>query len=215
MKVSFTGRRPKDLLGYNKNAYMNFVNNDLYNYLFDVCRSNPEPDTPVEFISGGAQGFDQMAFWSVNKLKAEHPELNIVNTVFVPYRGQENRWPADTIFGRNDFNKMLAHADNVNYLNGALASDKAVRKALFDRNHAMVNSSDFVIALYPDDEWRNPGPGGTAECMRYANKHNTPIKQLCYSLEGGTLSIDHVVDIEPEEQAVNEHAPVRENGMQL
>ena len=63
--MCFTGRRPKDLFGYNHDAYIPMVEaikRDLRGFVSNGY---------TEFISGGAQGFDQLAFWAVNALKRE------------------------------------------------------------------------------------------------------------------------------------------------
>ena len=60
----------------------------------------------------------------------------------------------------------------------------------------MVDSSNLVIALYPDDSWTT-AKGGTAECMRYAKSKNKTIIQLKYKINNNQLTIseDDVVII--------------------
>lgn len=63
--VCFTGRRPKDLVGYRREGYI-----ELVDYLKNYIRDNLYPHHTT-YISGGAQGFDQLAFWAVEKLRRE------------------------------------------------------------------------------------------------------------------------------------------------
>ena len=62
------------------------------------------------YITGGAQGFDQLAFWAVNSLKKEY---DIQNIVYIPFQGQERLWKKTGMFGQKDYQKMLALADQV------------------------------------------------------------------------------------------------------
>jgi len=176
--VCFTGRRPKDLCGYDRECYLEF-NNQLVKFVKKLY-----DDGVRTFITGGAQGFDQLAFWAVNKLKTKYDD--ITNIVYVPYKGQEKMWAKIGVFSQDDYKQMLEKADEVKYLQGYCVENWS--KALMDRNHKMVDDSDFVVALYQGDDWAS-AKGGTAECMRYANRHNKQIIQLNYRIEDGDLLI--------------------------
>lgn len=88
---------------------------------------------------------------------------------------------------------MIALADNVHII----SNNNSIR-ALFERNHAMVNDSGILLGLYPDDSWRT-SKGGTAECLRYAVscKKNRPIDvyQLKYGTQQSRLKITGIVPI--------------------
>ena len=179
--IAFTGRRPKDLCGYDYNCYKKLVSQltDILDQLYSqgyTC-----------FISGGAQGFDQLAFWSVNCLKRDR-KREVDNTVFVPFKGQECRWAKDGAFGQKDFAKMLNVATNVNYLSDILSDYKEIVNALHNRNHAMINNCDLLVALYPSDDFMT-SKGGTAEAMRYAKSVGKPILQLKYVIANNEISI--------------------------
>lgn len=178
--LCFTGRRPKDLCGYKKEKYKNLVDciTKFCDYFYKQGYRN--------FISGGAQGFDQLAFWAVNKLKASHPDIK--NIVYVPFKGQERNWLATGLFSRQEYRLMLSLADEVVYLQDELHDYKDIAKALFARNHAMVDASDAVIALYPDNTWPT-SKGGTAECMRYAETHHKDIHQIDYTIANNEITI--------------------------
>lgn len=167
--VCFTGRRVKYLCGYDASKYKNFVC-WLTNFLDDKYYSAGVRT----FISGGAQGFDQLAFWAVHNLKSRHPDIR--NIVYVPFKGQESRWAATGPFSQTEYNQMIKLADEVKYL----YTTPGVQ-ALIGRNHDMVNASDEVIALYDGVDYSVSG--GTAECIHYAKSQNKPIMQLWYSTD--------------------------------
>lgn len=178
--LCFTGSRPSKLCGYTHESYVILVD-----YVMNLCESYIQKGYTT-FITGGAQGFDQLAFWAVNKLKRKYP--NIKNVVYVPYKGQERRWRKLGLFGQDEYNLMLKLADDIVYLNNELQDQSAIINALFNRNHAMVDASDLMIALYADNTWSlSDTKGGTAECMRYATKKDCPIHQITYQIQNNEI----------------------------
>lgn len=170
--ICFTGRRPKDLFGYVHDSYIPMVEaikRDLRQFISQGY------DT---FISGGAQGFDQLAFWAVNALKREG--YNIKNIVYVPFQGQEKAWKATGLFSQAEYNLMLKLADEVVVLRNIDTNNKrTVISAMHSRNHVMVDNADLVFGLYPDYSWQlTTTKGGTAECLKYALSKNKTIWQL-------------------------------------
>lgn len=179
--ICFTGHRPKKLCGYNKSAYINSVKeleNIVTYYYNNGCN---------KFISGGAQGFDQLAFWAVNNAK-KHNCNNIENVVYIPFKGYGENWVEKGLFGKNEFNMMTQIADNTVTLKDAITSKYDIIKALTNRNHAMVDNSDMVIALYENNNW-DTDKGGTAECIRYALSHGKNVFILYYTTENNELKI--------------------------
>jgi Uncharacterized protein conserved in bacteria len=186
--ICFTGRRPKDLCGYTSSKY-----HELLVYLDNLLETEFYSKGVRTFISGGAQGFDQLAFWVVNKLKERHPDVK--NVVYVPFKGQDGRWLANGLFSQHQYQTMLSLADDVKYLYVINNSNFGqVVKALTDRNHDMVNASDAVIALYPKDDYETV-KGGTAECMRYAKSQNVKVYQLKYEITANGVHPTTVVEI--------------------
>ena len=170
--MCFTGRRPKDLFGYDKNAYIPMME-ALKNALREHISNNY-----TRFISGGAQGFDQLAFWAINRLKEEGH--NITNIVYVPFKGQERIWRPEGLFSQKDYRLMLKLADEVVIITeGDVTSKYDIIKAMHERNHAMVAEADAVFGLFPDMSWKeSTTKGGTAECLKYAATKKKPIFQL-------------------------------------
>lgn len=188
--ICFTGRRPKDLCGYTKGNYTNFIKQ-----LTDIIASFINSDTT--FITGGAQGFDQMAFWAIDIIIAQKlTQHNVKNIVYVPFRGQNRAWLTKGLFSQEEYNNMIGQATYVKYIHDELTDKHQIIKALYQRNHEMVDAADIVIALYPTDDWQT-SKGGTAECMRYARSKNKKIVQLKYTINNDKLDIqnDNVVEL--------------------
>ena len=185
--ICFTGHRPKVLCGYNREAYKQFVIQ-----LSDIIEKYIENENYIRFITGGAQGFDQLAFWAVNNVRncfvKSNNQTNIENIVYVPFPNQCKMWRKDGTFGQKEYQLMLKHATEVHYVNSDELEGRKALTHLMLRNHAMVDISDLVIALYEDDNW-DTSSGGTAECMRYAKQHNKPILQLYYVVINNELRI--------------------------
>lgn len=189
MVACFTGRRPKDLCGYAWSSYEKFQYK-FFDYLELLYQQGYR-----KFITGGAQGFDQLAFWAVNALKAKYPDVE--NIVYVPHKGQAEAWGNNpkSAFNKQEYYRMLDTADSVVYLVNEIITDyKTVCASLFDRNHKMVNDADLVVALYPNDLWSSPTTkGGTAECMRYAKKKHKTIARINYLVHNNELIFGEVV----------------------
>lgn len=185
--MAFTGRRPKDLCGYDAASYRQSVA-DLAEILYFFYNNGIH-----RFISGGAQGFDQLAFWAVHRLKTQKGCTDVENILYLPFKGQERRWAETGCFSQKEYRQMTALADSVHIISG----NNSIR-ALFDRNHAMVNDSGILLGLYPDSSWRT-AKGGTAECLRYAVscKKSRPIDvyQLKYGIHATGLLLSGIVPL--------------------
>lgn len=202
--LCFTGRRPKDFgfvetvvsksgKEYLKNAQNESAYKDFVLSLSGVLEKFYE-NGYTKFITGGAQGFDQLAFRAVSLIKEKHPEIQ--NIMYVPFRGQERQWLSFGYFGQDEYRKMLLVADEVYYVvDKELTEYKSIVGALYARNHAMVTASDKVLALYPDNDWQEH-KGGTCECMRYAYSKNIPIVQMKYHVENEVLHMDELCSLE-------------------
>ena len=163
----FTGHRPKGLYGYDKQKYY-----PLFNKLEEVICSVIEQGYDT-FISGGAQGLDQLAFCVVNKIKKTNP--NIKNIIYVPFRGQEEKWAETGLFSKQAYRRILSLADEVKYLRTVDRNNfKEVTNALMYRNHKMCDDSDLVIGVSTPD-YKNKNKGGTFECLNYAESLGLPI----------------------------------------
>lgn len=160
--LCFTGHRPKDLFGYDESSRARYT--ELTNDILNVLRNYYDKGYRT-FISGGAQGVDQIAFWAVCYLKKEHEDVQ--NVLYIPCKKQDSIWRSKGMFSKQEYQLMLKKADKVHYVS------ESVYKGPWDllvRNHAMVNDSDAVLAVYArEEDFREISSGsGTAECMNYA-----------------------------------------------
>ena len=212
MKIAFTGHRPKSITAYdtieNKQVSCGYSHD---NYAEFVCKlseylASMYNGENITFISGGAQGFDQLAFWAVDMMRNNLPDKDrdkIHNEVYVPFVGQDALWAENGLFGKKEYITMLKKATHVKTLLPEKPDSQHVISALMSRNHAMVDASDIVIALYNEDNWFDPATkSGTAECMRYACAHGKTTLQIKYTIEGYVLKFD--------ETSVIRHAPATE-----
>lgn len=173
----FTGHRPNKLHGYDRNAYR-----PLVSQLTGRCEEILRKYNLDGFISGGAQGFDQLAFWSVKHV-IDQGNL-IENLVYIPFVGQSDIWRPTGPFGQQDYDQMLLASTGVKIIAPEKPADKrGIVQALYARNHAMVDDSDLVIGL-----WAEPGDfrasnGGTAECLRYAIAQGKQVLVLHYDTD--------------------------------
>lgn len=175
--VFFTGRRPKDLAGYRRDAY-----SDLSLYLTEYLKSVILPSGIDVFVTGGAQGFDQLSFQAVDNLKSAG--LHIANVVCIPFYGQESIWRPYGLFSQKDYWNMLDSADEVICtVNPKPDTRGGIMKALMDRNSKMMNMASTCIALWPDDDtWMNPATrSGTADAMRKAHANGLDLRILRYA----------------------------------
>ena len=145
---------------------------ELCYVIADLCENLLLNKNITNFITGGAQGVDQLAFWAVEHLKQKYPDKNIQNILCIPFENFHSKWSKTGLFSQNEFNKILKHADQVKII-----SPTNEIKAYQKRNEYMVNHSCTVIAvakwLTPDQPL--PSPGGTSNTMQYAKSRNKPI----------------------------------------
>lgn len=142
-KVAFTGMRPKSLpeYGYNK-AKWSAMSDALYPVVGTLIAAGSDT-----FITGGAQGFDQTAFWTLHRWNGNNPSQRVNNEVYAPFKGQESQWVDDGLFGKKQYQFMLQSATAVHLLHDIVPNYKEATKYLFARNKAMVNSAGLVIVL--------------------------------------------------------------------
>lgn len=172
----FTGPRPKNLHGYERAAYGPILD-ALAGAIAGMSVLGVD-----RFISGGAQGIDQLALRAVDRVKKSGRTL--VNSLYIPFPGQAAPWKVTGFFSQAEWNECKDLADDWKYVSEENPDPQdryAASKLLHGRNHAMVGDSDIVIAFLADRsmDWEHAS-GGTAECVRYAHKKGKPILAIKY-----------------------------------
>lgn len=189
--IAFTGKRPKDLYGYENSTQYAVLFDHLVKYLHHLYLH----ENVRKFISGGAQGFDQIAFWAVETLKSKYNCNDIINAVHIPFIGQESRWAKTGLFSQEEYCWMTDRADELKIVNRNVDTSnfKNVAKALNDRNESMVDDADIVFGLFDvvTADFHS-SKGGTANCLRYAERKcrdiyiMTPTNFALYTVKDNT-----------------------------
>jgi len=155
MRVAFTGHRPDKLGNYVPDSEPEWrVRSALAHYLSGLQDDWPD----MRAISGMALGVDQGAAETCIA-------LGIPFTAAIPFEGQEKKWPWRS---QTHYRELLEHAsDKVIVCPGDYRPFK-----LQKRNEWMVDQCTLLVAVWDST------PGGTANCVRYAESVERPVKQL-------------------------------------
>jgi uncharacterized phage-like protein YoqJ len=148
MIVAFTGHRPDKLGGYN-------LPNPTYLYVCQQIDKKLRELQPEKVISGMALGVDQWAAHVAHKLKIPH-------VAAIPFEGQEKAWPVKSQLTFHLLVKLAS--EKVIVSEGGYAAYK-----MQVRNEWMVDRCDKLIAIWDGT------PGGTGNCVQYANSKNKEI----------------------------------------
>lgn len=172
--IAFTGHRPsnKNTGGYDVTSYKNkLISFIAYDIILNTVLIN-DKYRKINFIVGGALGFDQLMFDVCFLLKQLSYQLGIaVNIeIAIPYKNQPLKW-----FNTKDIERyydQLRVADTVTLVDTIKEYDRDKRVAYGEhspyklqiRNEYMCDKADIVISLW------DGSPGGTRNCIKYANK---------------------------------------------
>lgn len=144
MIIAGTGHRPDKIRLGTRDAY----HHQVHSRLVDLARAVLQRKAPTRVISGMAQGWD-------TALAIAAVDLGIAFDAYVPFEGQESRWPAAA---QRRYRDLLSRAATVVIVcEGGYSVEK-----MQTRNERMVDDSDLVVALW------NGTPGGTRNCIDYA-----------------------------------------------
>jgi uncharacterized phage-like protein YoqJ len=155
MIICGTGHRPDKLGGYGEATALRCVN---------LAQSYLKTKRPDVVISGMALGWDQAL-----ALAAILEKIEV--WAYVPFKGQESMWPAQS---KAIYHEILGRCDTVHYVSSAGYAAWKMQ----ERNKAMVNDADLVLALW------NGSDGGTANCIAYAEKKGKSILNLWLEFQG-------------------------------
>lgn len=180
----FIGPKPKDLFGYNNRDRYKPVVHFLKNYIRDMHMQHGYN----HFIFDGTQGIGQLAFWAGFSVKKEGRDISL--SVYIPFKGQELSWTESGLFSQKEYRQMLDKADEVRVISDLDRNDASATKqeltqmavkAIYARNHAMVDNSDMILAFYPDESWMEKGNNDLIpECMCYAMDTGKWMTQVVY-----------------------------------
>lgn len=150
MRVIFaTGHRPPKLGGYSTTARLRLE------AFARLHLAGLPAGAPV--IVGMAQGWDQAVAQACL-------DLGLPYWAYVPCRGQSDPWPPEA---QARYENLLGHAEEV-----VLVSEVYDAACMGRRNQAMVDDGDECLALW------DGSLGGTADCIRRAQKAGKTIRNL-------------------------------------
>lgn len=180
--VCFTGPRPAHL--FSDNPYSLDRRPDyqrIVNGIKETVRPLCEQGCRL-FFTGGAQGFDQLAFWAVHRMKQEYPDLR--NVLVCPFDGQEKRWSRYGLFSQKEYQLVRNHADHILTCARLSSTQKSEAvEALHYRNQVMVAMSELVIAYAdPDAETIT---GGTGHALAFAESLGRKTIRKQFGMEEG------------------------------
>ena len=160
--VAFTGHRPEKLpWGTNENspegALFKFRLREALEYL--IGRGY------VNFLSGGARGFDTIAAEIVISLREVYPWIRL--TMVLPCADQSARWNAED---KRRWENIVHNSDHVETLSPVY--DKS---CMFRRNRYLVDNADLVLAAY-----HKGSTGGTAMTVDYAHKRQVKVRRISF-----------------------------------
>ena len=163
MILAGTGHRPDKLGGYDIQATMRVI---------DFATKKMAEQKPTLIITGMAIGWDMaLAQAAIN--------LNIPYHAYVPFVGQELKWPMST---RLYYKVLLNKAEHIKI---CCPGDYS-KESMQIRNQMMVDDADLIGALWGGT------PGGTQNCLAYAIMVGKPYvnywPQFLIEIEGDVTS---------------------------
>lgn len=151
MILAFSGHRPDRLGGYK-------VPNPTYIKVCQAIDAKLRELKPEKVISGMALGTDQYGAHIAYR-------LGIPFIAVIPFVGQEKNWP---LVSQQAYQSLLKlAAGQIIASEGGYSPEK-----MQIRNEMMVNIADQVLAVW------DGSPGGTANCLAYAEKIGKPIIRI-------------------------------------
>ncbi len=116
----------------------------------------------VDFLAGGALGFDTMAAKAVLRVKEHWPKIRL--SLILPCKDQDKNWAHKD---KEEYRRLLAYADEVTIL-----TEHYQEGCMQLRNRYMVDESQYLICYHKSKT------GGTAYTVRYAKEKNREIINL-------------------------------------
>lgn len=148
MIICVTGHRPNKLYGYN-------LSDPRWQRLKDQLKSILKENNCTEAYSGMALGVDTIFALAVLELKNQGYDIKL--HCAIPCQNHSCKWNKESVAMYND---ILSKADTI-----TIVTDKPYEPWMMQkRNEFMVDNSDKVIAVWDGSN------GGTANCVRYAEK---------------------------------------------
>lgn len=146
--VAGTGHRPGDRFP---------ADQETFDHLFAVAWDWILDEQPSVILTGMALGWDQ----ALAKAAIEH---GVPVVAYIPFIGQADRWSKRQA---EDYSNLLNQCAEKKLIS------RSYRPGAFQRrNEAMVDDANKIVALW------DGSPGGTANCIEYAEVMGVPVENL-------------------------------------
>lgn len=176
LRVSFTGHRPsKGIYGYAEHARWAGLADTIEAALRLLL---PFDGRPMDVVTGGAQGVDQVAFWAARRLREDGLPVRLV--VCEPFGGFGGNWRDDGgDFTPGRYARLLSEADEIVRCHPDPPASWEVGRLLQARNEEMLDRSDLLIAVTSMDPDDMPRRGsGTANAIRSAMRRGMTVLRI-------------------------------------
>ena len=157
--IAATGHRPDKLFGYNL-YHPGYI--DLGWKMKDFLYKKYSTCGPITCISGMALGVDQLFALVALKMR-DYNGLDVKVVAALPCLNQNKNWRDDTYW-----QNIMSRADEKVYVHNGEYTLWCMQK----RNEYMVDNADSILAVW------NGTSGGTANCIRYANRKNKEVVNI-------------------------------------
>lgn len=117
----------------------------------------------LNFISGGAQGFDMMAQQAVLDMRSKYPDVRLC--LYLPCSNQAETW---NDYDKQKFFYFLTEADEVFYV----SREKYFEGCMKKRNQAMVEACDCGIAYVVSER------SGSGQTVRMAEERGIEVVKI-------------------------------------
>lgn len=187
--VFFTGHRIKALLGYRHEPYKPFIAQAAQ----QILRLYEHGYT--RFITGGAQGIDQLIAWSIHEAKRLNPGAGLQNVLYLPFPGFDSRWRPTGPFGQYELQELIKCADEAYYVTPQHPQDYyLIADALDNRNKAMSDHAALCVpVLNKDENIHKLTRSGTGNAVKYAQKQKQTVRPLYYALDNDQMTIHQTI----------------------
>lgn len=157
LKIAITGHRPNKLWGYD--IYTpNYI--ELGRRIKNAILENSVNHSEIELISGMALGVDTVFALIALKLKSKDSRFSL--HCAIPCKNHSSNWFGESV---KQYNHIIGSADSVQLVTDTDYTPSCMQL----RNQYMVDRCDLLIAVW------DKTPGGTANCVRYAQEIGKPI----------------------------------------
>lgn len=156
-RIMVTGHRPDKLGGYKNYNKHNLIKQRMLQVLSSIISTGCK----LEGITGMALGADQ--FFAECCV-----QLSIPFHAFIPYDGQESRWPSPA---QEKYQTLLKSSAGVH-----ITADRQKMKSSYDFSKALMQRNSDMIAFSPLGAivvW-DGSSGGTLDTVKKLNKINLP-----------------------------------------